>query len=128
MNNATPAHVYAATILLGMLLVALFYEPVSTPDTALIPCVPAVETPLQQRRTTYPNYKVYIPPTTDKLDGVKVELRTDAEVRIICWGAAGCYDPPTKRVIVPAPKDFNDGLGLMILGHEVLHALGAYHD
>ena len=38
-----------------------------------------------------------------------------------------CYDPNTWTIHAVEPKSFNDLRGLVILGHEFWHALGAEH-
>lgn len=87
---------------------------------------------------TWVPYKTYQPPEkmTKRIEVVVVLLPIE-EVRRVCHGAVGCYMPThnfdKKRlahptIVSPQPKDFNDLPALYTLGHEVLHAMGAYHD
>lgn len=81
-------------------------------------------------------YTVYVKPDRSVVT-IKVQFEKKETVRLLCGGAVGCFkgkaddkgrwiEPPL--LIVPAPTSFNDQYALTVLGHEVLHALGAYHD
>lgn len=81
-------------------------------------------------------YTVYVPPDRN-IVAIKVRFEPITRVRVLCSGAVGCLkgtqnergewiDPPL--IIAPVPESFNDKYALLILGHETLHALGAYHD
>lgn len=80
----------------------------------------------------YPDYRFYAPPTREAITCVTVKFVKNEEEMIARYGANGVFkgNPETSCgvIIVPAPQNFNDGRALMILGHEVMHALGAYHD
>lgn len=72
-------------------------------------------------------YKFYQPPTTDQVC-LRVIFKPEADI-IRDQGASGRhYEGSPVLIISPTPKDFNDERALYILGHELLHALGAYHD
>lgn len=68
---------------------------------------------------------------------VRVEWMADqAEADRVCSKLAGeqptgkilaCYMPSNGTIYAVQPKSFNDLYGLMILGHEFWHALGAEH-
>lgn len=85
---------------------------------------------------TWEPYKTYTPPTRKQVF-VKVTFADELEVRRVCGGAVGCYKETKDRkgndlvqpeIITPFVQDFNDVRGMAILGHEMLHALGANHD
>ena len=64
---------------------------------------------------------------------LRVILADAEQVQSLCGTfARGCYlrsDIEGLGLIVSEkPRDFNDEYRLMILGHEVFHALGATHD
>jgi len=86
-----------------------------------------------KRWTTAEQFGFYAPPTRRTvtlrvafLDEQPPEMRTKA-----CRGGSGCYLKGTggqpDLVMVPRPQDFADERALYVLGHEVLHALGAQH-
>lgn len=85
------------------------------------------------RITTPGQFGFYEPPTQRVitirvafLDENPPEMQTQG-----CRGGGGCYlkgaDEQPDLVMVPRPKDFEDEYALYVLGHEVLHALGAKH-
>jgi len=78
-------------------------------------------------------YRHYGPPTRDTVT-IRVQwvASEDEAARGLCQGGGGCYfknsgDGP-DLIIAPKPKNFDDRRALLILGHEVFHALGATHD
>jgi len=86
-----------------------------------------------QRWTTKEQFGFYKPPTHRTvtlrvafLDENPPEMSTSQ-----CRGGAGCYlksaTGGTDVVVVPRPTDFSDERALYVLGHEVLHAMGAQH-
>ena len=92
--------------------------------------------PLWAQKWEWPPYTVYSPPTRSVFL-VEVRLLSSELVRKQCGGAIGCYKPYIDHVgkpltipliIAPAPQDFNDKEALSVLGHEVLHTMGANHD
>lgn len=82
------------------------------------------------------HYTYYAPPKWKEAH-VKVVFGTIEQTRVLCSGAAGCVKGTQNEkgvwvgvpvVYAPYPQSFNDHFALTILGHEVLHVLGAYHD
>ena len=103
---------------------------------SLLALVPGSASALEwscQRWTTKEQFGFYNPPTRRTvtfrvtfLDEQPPEMRTQQ-----CKGGAGCYLKSATGdmdvVIVPRPTDFSDEYALYVLGHEVLHAMGAQH-
>lgn len=65
-----------------------------------------------------------------------VWVKSYAEADAICAAIAGetargtilaCYAVATQTIYAVQPTSFNDQFGLMVLGHEFWHALGADH-
>ena len=86
-----------------------------------------------KRWTTKEQFAFYKPPTRNR---VTITVRyTDEKPAIMqtknCKGGAGCalerVSDGEWELAVPRPVDFSDEKALYILGHEVLHALGAQH-
>lgn len=75
-------------------------------------------------------------PTIRRKVAIQILLPTPAEVDRLCGkDAAGCAlksaaEPPEPWIVIlrRMPRDFNDREWLCILGHEVMHTLGAQHD
>lgn len=86
----------------------------------------------------WPPYKTYVPPTKARSTvTMTINLAAPDIVRIKCQGASGCMIAETDKtgkmvgipvIWAPMPSSFNDLHSLTVLGHEVLHALGANHD
>jgi len=104
--------------------------------TALLGVVVAWSIAFAQETVNWKPYTVYVEPnkTTATL---RVEFKTVEQVRSLCSGAVGCIKGTMDEkgnfigvplIIAPKPTSFNDQFALIILGHEVLHVLGAYHD
>lgn len=76
-------------------------------------------------------YKWFSPPTKTKVC-VQVQWVTPQKAADICKGGSACWFPSATGhhdlIVATQPKDFNDEWALMILGHELFHALGAKHD
>jgi len=100
---------------------------------AFLPGTAAAREWVCKRWTTSEQFGFYTPPNrrivtlrVAFLDEKPPEMNTKA-----CRGGAGCYlksaSGGTDVVIVPRPTDFSDERALYVLGHEVLHAMGAQH-
>jgi hypothetical protein len=100
---------------------------------ALLPGVAAAREWTCRRWTTREQFGFYTPPTRSTvtvtvkyMDEDPPEMRTQA-----CRGGAGCAleraEDGAWVLMVPRPVDFADERALYILGHELLHALGAQH-
>jgi hypothetical protein len=76
-------------------------------------------------------YRHYRPPTKDRAC-IRVMWQELEKAQQVCGGGQACWKPSATGnhdlIVAPKPRDFNDERRLMILGHEVLHALGAEHD
>lgn len=92
--------------------------------------------PPSMQKAEWRDYRVYVPPNRN-LVTLKVQWGTEEQVRLWCDGAVGCMKAVQDEmgnyvgvplVIVPKPANYNDKFAMIILGHEVLHVLGAYHD
>src|SRR3990167_1482691 len=78
-------------------------------------------------------YSFFSPPVHTTVTVQVMLTKTEQEARDKCEGAIGCFKFMADQngkipssggfIIVPMPKDFNDGRGLATLGHEFLHAL-----
>ena len=63
------------------------------------------------------------------IKNLKIIYLDESQIETTCDGpAAGCYDPVSHTIYLPAVRDFNDLLGISTLGHEMLHAMGGEHE
>ena len=92
------------------------------------------------KKTTKLNvpYRFYEPPVHSQACFNIVWRSEEDNRKGACKGGIACAILPTDNeknplggtgiIYTPPPKDFNDKDRLFILGHEVLHVLGANHD
>ena len=87
----------------------------------------------QELSTSQIHYWEYKPPTRTEAK-IRVIWVTGDDVVELCLGGnrvTGCtfYDfaSDISTLYITQPKDFNDTVALMRLGHEVYHAFGARH-
>ena len=73
-------------------------------------------------------YRSYKEPAREKVCVQVMWRATEQEVVDMCGGAGCWYKGEPSLIVAPRPKDFNDSRAIYILGHELLHALGAEHD
>lgn len=88
------------------------------------------------QKVEWKKYGYYAPPTLNVVT-VKVVLQPFEKTRATCDGGAGCLKGKMDKdgkwigvptIYAPTPEGFNDVFAMTILGHEMMHALGAFHD
>ena len=76
-------------------------------------------------------YKWFSPPTKTKVC-VQVMWVTQDRAAELCKGGGACWFPSATGghdlIVAVKPSDFNDTWLLMVLGHELYHAMGSQHD
>ena len=81
-------------------------------------------------------YRFYEPPVHSQACFQIVWRSEERNAASVCKGGIACAVLPKEKnelggtgvIYAPPPKDYNDERRLLILGHEVLHVLGANHD
>jgi len=77
-------------------------------------------------------YVTYIVPTKTQINAEVVWVESREESAKLCGveDALGCRVKTEEGevLVVQRPRSFNDALALQVLGHEVLHSLGAQHE